>query len=55
MGPVVLNAETLVQQRGKPTFGLGARHLVLPNYQRDGTLSRSDGVNFPSVEVKWQF
>ncbi len=55
MGPVVLHAEALGQQRSKPTWGLGARHNLLPNLQIDGTLSRSDKVNFYSAGVKLQF
>jgi hypothetical protein len=55
LGPVVLHAEALAQQRGKPTWGVGARHLVLSNFQIDGTLSRTNGVTFYSAGVKWQF
>jgi hypothetical protein len=55
LGPVVVHAEALAQQHGKPTWGVGARHLLLPHLQIDGTGSRTDGVTFYSAGVKWQF
>jgi hypothetical protein len=55
LGPVVVHAEALAQQRGKPTWGVGARHLLWPSLQVDGAWSRTDGVTFYSAGMKWQF
>ena len=55
LGAVTPHAEWFGQKGSKPTLQFGLRGEVLPSWQLDGTVGRSDGENLYSVGLKVQF